>query len=92
MGRVSLRHVLVSRQPHAADASARRHLRRRGLQRARELFGNRPDLDIEQGLRARYQAGFFRIKDLRQQHDAYAILIFAGGSAFRPCRRANAAG
>ena len=63
-----------------------------GLQRARELFGNRPDLDIEQGLRARYQAGFFRIKDLRQQHDAYAILIFAGGSAFRPCRRANAAG
>ena len=63
-----------------------------GLQRARELFGNKPDLDIEQGLRARYKAGIFRIKDLRQQQDAYAILIFAGGTALRPCRRPNAAG
>ncbi len=61
-----------------------------GLQRARDLFGNRPDLEIEQGLRARYNAGFFRIKELRQQQDAYAILIFSGGAGLRPCRRAPA--
>jgi hypothetical protein len=58
-----------------------------GLQRARQLFGGRPDIEIEQGLRARYQAGFFRIKELRQQQDAYAILVFAGGAGLRPCRR-----
>jgi hypothetical protein len=61
-----------------------------GLRRARELFGNKPDLEIEQGLRARDKAGIFRIKDLQQQ-DAYSILILAGGAALRPCRRASTA-
>jgi|EndMetStandDraft_2_1072991.scaffolds.fasta_scaffold95614_2 hypothetical protein len=62
-----------------------------GLRRARELFGNKADIEIEQGLRARYKAGIFRIKDLKEQQDAYSILIFAGDAALRPCRRASTA-
>jgi hypothetical protein len=62
-----------------------------GLRRARELFGNKPDLEIEQGLRARYKAGVFRIKDLQEQQDAYSILVLAGGAPLRPCRRASTA-
>lgn len=58
----------------------------RGLERARVLFGGKADLDIEQGLRDRYNAGIFRIKDFRQNQDALAIVLFAGGRALRPCR------
>ena len=50
------------------------------------LFGGKADLDIEQGLRERYNAGIFRIKDFRQNQDAIAILMMAGGKALRPCR------
>lgn len=58
----------------------------KGLERARVLFGGKVDLDIEQGLRDRYNAGIFRIKDLRQNQDAIAIVLMAGGRGLRPCR------
>jgi hypothetical protein len=58
----------------------------RGLERARVLFGGKADLDIEQGLRDRYRAGVFQIRNLRQNQDAVAILVLSGGHALRPCR------
>jgi hypothetical protein len=60
----------------------------KGLERARLLFGGKMDLDIENGLRERYNAGTFRIKDLSQNRDAVTILLISGGRAFRPCRTA----
>jgi hypothetical protein len=61
----------------------------RGLERAQVLFGGKVDLDIERGLRERYNAGIFRIKDIRQNRDAVAILVLAGGERLRPCRAAR---
>jgi hypothetical protein len=58
-----------------------------GLKRAQELFGGDTDRRIERGLRDRYTAGIFRIKDFRQNQDAIAILVLAGGQALRSCPR-----
>ena len=58
----------------------------RGVERAQFLFGGKVDLDIEQGLRERYNAGVFRIKDFSQNRDAVTILLHAGGHGLRPCR------
>lgn len=60
----------------------------KGLDHARRLFASRADLDIEQGLRDRYHAGIFRIRDFRQNQDAISIILLARGQALRPCRAA----
>ena len=54
----------------------------------RSCSAARPRPRIEQGLRDRYQAGIFRIKDLRQQQDAYRHPRFGGrlGVAPMPAR------
>ena len=63
-----------------------------GLARAQELFGGEADLRIERGLRERYQAGIFKIRNFRQDQDAVATLVLSGGKALRPCRRPDVAG
>lgn len=60
-----------------------------GLRLARTLYSEPIDRRLEQGLRERYQAKAFRINDSRQNRDALAILIFKGGEALRPCRKAS---
>ncbi|MEA2978497.1 MAG: hypothetical protein QOF91_2868 [Alphaproteobacteria bacterium] len=60
-----------------------------GLRLARTIYSDALDLQLEKGLRERYQAKAFRINDSRQNRDAMAILIFKGGSALRSCRRAD---
>ncbi len=57
-----------------------------GLARARKIYGTRDDLNIEIGLRNRYNAGVFRLNDFRQYKDAIAILTLKGGEALLPCR------
>lgn len=60
-----------------------------GLRLARTIYSDAVDLQIEKGLRKRYQARAFRINDSRQNRDAMAILIFKGGAARRSCRKSD---
>lgn len=60
-----------------------------GLRLARSIYSEPIDLQLEKGLRERYQAGAFRINDSRQNRDAMAILIFKGGQALRSCRKSD---
>ena len=50
------------------------------------------DQAIEKGLRERYRAKLFRINDSRQNREVKSILIFKGGEAMRPCRKADVTG
>ena len=63
-----------------------------GLRLARQIYSEPIDLELEKGLRERYQAKLFRINDSRQNRDATAILLFKGGAALRSCRKADRAG
>jgi hypothetical protein len=58
-----------------------------GVIRAREIYREPLDLKIEEGLRERYAAGFFRFNDFRQQREAVTILVLKGGAALRPCTK-----
>jgi hypothetical protein len=62
-----------------------------GLRVAHEIHDTPADREIEAGLRARYQAGVFRINDFRPGRDgnreAIAILVLKNGAALRPCRK-----
>jgi hypothetical protein len=60
-----------------------------GLRLARTIYSDAVDLQIEKGLRDRYQAKAFRITDSREDRDAMAILIFKGGVALRSCRKSD---
>lgn len=64
-----------------------------GLRRARETYDTPADREIEDGLRARYRAGVFRINDFKPNRDgnreAIAILVLKGGAALRPCTKAD---
>jgi hypothetical protein len=60
-----------------------------GLRLARTIYSDALDLQIEKGVRDRYQAKAFRINDSRQNRDAMAILIFKNGAALRSCRRSD---
>jgi hypothetical protein len=60
-----------------------------GLRLARSIYSEPVDLQIEKGLRERYEAKLFRINDSRQNRDAMAIMIFKGGAALRSCRRSD---
>jgi hypothetical protein len=60
-----------------------------GLRLARTIYSEAIDVQLEKGLRERYQAKAFRINDSRQNRDAMAILIFKGGSALRSCRKSD---
>jgi hypothetical protein len=62
-----------------------------GLRRAADIYSEPEDARIENGLRERYRRGVFRIADFRQNRDAVAILVLKGGTALRPCRRADIA-
>ena len=57
-----------------------------GLLRAREIYREPIDVQVEQGLRERYAAGIFRLNDFRQHHAAFSIIVLKGGDALRPCR------
>jgi len=57
-----------------------------GLERARAIYRDPFDLDVEQGLRDRYQAGVFRFNDFRQDQAALTIFVLKGADALRPCR------
>jgi hypothetical protein len=60
-----------------------------GLRLARTIYSDALDLQLEKGLRERYQAKAFRINDSRQNRDAMAILVFKGGAALRSCRKSD---
>lgn len=60
-----------------------------GLRLARTIYSDAIDVQIEKGLRDRYQAKAFRINDSRQNRDAMAILIFKNGQALRSCRKSD---
>ena len=62
-----------------------------GVRRAAEIYSEPLDERIEKGLRERYRAGVFRIKDFRENADAIAMLVFKGGAALRPCSKADRA-
>lgn len=61
-----------------------------GLARARELYRTPDDLEIEQGLRERYQARVFWINEGSADEDVLRILLFKGADALRPCRKSDA--
>ena len=60
-----------------------------GLRLARTIYSDAVDLQIEKGIRDRYQAKAFRINDSREDRDAMAILIFKSGAALRSCRKSD---
>ncbi len=64
-----------------------------GLRRIRSTYDTPADRDVDDGLRARYRAGIFRINDFRAERDgkreAIAILVHKGSDALRPCRRSD---
>jgi hypothetical protein len=62
-----------------------------GVQRASEVYSEPLDRRIEQGLRERYRAGLFQIKDFYESQDAIATLIYKNGAALRPCNKADRA-
>ena len=57
-----------------------------GLARARQIYREPLDLRVEEGLRERYAAGVFRLNDFREHRAAFAMIVFKGGDALRPCR------
>ena len=62
-----------------------------GVRRAADIYSEPIDERVEKGLRERYRAGVFRLKDFTQNGDAVTILILKGGAALRPCRRQDRA-
>lgn len=57
-----------------------------GLARARQIYREPIDMQIEKGVRERYAAGIFRVNDFRDLRAALAIIVLKGGDALRPCR------
>lgn len=62
-----------------------------GLERARQIYREPLDLQVEQGLRDRYRAGVFRLNDFRQNQAGVLILVLKGSDALRPCGPGEAA-
>ena len=64
-----------------------------GLARMRETYDTPADREVDEGLRARYRAGIFRINDFRLDRDgnreAVAILVHKDSATLRPCRRSD---
>jgi len=58
---------------------------------ARQNYDTSADRQIEEGLRARYRAGVFRINDFQPNRtgnrEAIAILVLKDAAALRPCRK-----
>ena len=66
-----------------------------GLRVARQNYDTPTDRQIEEGLRARYRAGVFRINDVQPNRtgnrEAIAILVLKDAASLRPCRKTDVA-
>jgi hypothetical protein len=62
-----------------------------GLRRAHDIYTTPEDARVVQGLRDRYRAKVFQLKDLTEHKDATAILVLKGTEALRPCRKSDVA-
>jgi hypothetical protein len=60
-----------------------------GIRASQRIFATGIDREIEEGMRARYRAGLFRLNDTRDDTDraVMSILIFKGGEGMRPCAK-----